>query len=48
LNVKVNAKTLKDKEYAKETVREGEQIKKQAIEKEEEILKIVEEKMAAL
>ena len=46
--MKVNAKSLKDQAYAKAAVAEGEEMKRKAVEKEEEILKIVEEKMSSL
>jgi glutamate formiminotransferase/formiminotetrahydrofolate cyclodeaminase len=45
LNVKINAASLEDKSFAKEYVKKGEEIQKQAIEMEREILDIVSTKI---
>lgn len=45
LNVKINASGLEDKIYAQNIIKEAENIQKQAIEKEKQILEIVNEKI---
>ncbi len=45
LNVKINASGLKDNNYAQNIISEAEKIQSQAIEKEKDILKIVNEKI---
>ena len=45
LNVKINSKDLDDKAYVDETIKNGEEILKDAEKKEEEIIKIVESTM---
>jgi glutamate formiminotransferase/formiminotetrahydrofolate cyclodeaminase len=45
LNVKINASGVEDKEFIGEIIRKGEEIERKTIEKEKEILKIVEDKL---
>jgi len=45
LNVKINASGLEDKQFVEDILKRGEEIEKKTIEKEKEILKIVEGKL---
>ena len=45
LNVKINTADLEDKEFVKDIIKKGQEIQDAAIQKEQEIIKLVEEKM---